>query len=85
MALKVQVNSNPVSRLAAQVNTQPSINTRLKKIDFSLVKLEELTNVDENGLQDGYTLIYDAGTQQWNTQELTDNNINIGNIDGGTY
>jgi hypothetical protein len=85
MALKVQVNSNPVSRLAAQVNTQPSINTRLKKIDFSLVKLEELTNVDENGLQDGYTLIYDAGTQQWTTQELTDNNINIGNIDGGTY
>ena len=85
MALKVQVNSNPVSRLAAQVNTQPSINTRLKKIDFSLVKLEELTNVDVNGLQDGYTLIYDAGTQQWTTQELTDNNINIGNIDGGTY
>jgi hypothetical protein len=87
MALKVQVNSNPVSRLAAQVNTQPNINTRLKKIDLSLVKLEELTNVDENvnGLQDGYTLIYDADTQQWITQALTAQNVTINNIDGGTY
>lgn len=73
--------------VTVKVNTPPAINTRLNKIDFSLVKLEELTNVDENvnGLEDGYSLIYDAGTQQWITQELTDNNINIGNIDGGTY
>jgi len=85
MPITVQVNTTSSASLVTKVNTPPAINTRLKKIDFSLVKLEELTNVDENGLQDGYTLIYDAGTQQWTTQELTDDNINIGNIDGGTY
>lgn len=84
MPVTVQIGTSATS-LVTKVNTPPAINTRLKKIDFSLVKLEELTNVDENvnGLQDGYTLIYDAGTEQWITQQLTGDSIN--NIDGGTY
>jgi hypothetical protein len=67
-----------------RINTQSTkINTRLQKIDFSLVNLEQLNNVDENvnGLEDGYTLIYDAPQQRWITTAIK----RIDNIDGGTY
>lgn len=69
--------------LNVKINAQPKINTRLREIDFSLVNLEELKNVDENvnGLEDGYTLVYDAAQQRWITRSVTE----ITNIDGGTY
>ncbi len=69
--------------LKVQINNAPKVNTRLKQIDFSLVKLEELTNVAEevNGLQDGYTLVYDAVQERWVTQAVE----GINNIDGGTF
>lgn len=70
MALKVQINQTPI------------INTNLKKVDFALVNLEELNNVDSSNLQDGYTLVYDSVTQTWVTQEIQGIS---GIIDGGSY
>ena len=68
--------------LKVQVGTPPKINTNVKKISLPLVNLEELKNVNNADLQDGYTLIWDEGTQQWVTKEIQGN---VGNIDGGTY
>ena len=44
--------------------------------------LQQLANVDivTNGLQDGYTIVYDEGTGKWVAQAST-----VGNLDGGTY
>jgi exonuclease VII large subunit len=82
MSLKVQVNTNRNIQTSVDTSTT-NINTRLKKIDFSLVKLEELLNVAEevNGLEDGYTLVYDAEEERWITQAVE----GINNIDGGTF
>ena len=46
------------------------------------VNLQQLENVDilTNGLEDGYTLIYDEDSGNWIAQLST-----VGNIDGGTY
>ena len=81
MALKVQVTTpvavsvkiTPAARIAATVN----------RFDMSLVKLEELLNVDETvyGLNDGVTVIYNLSTQQWETKVIA----GLGNIDGGAY
>jgi hypothetical protein len=82
MSLNIRVNTTPNVRTV--VDTQSTkVNTRLREIDFSLVNLEELKNVDENvnGLEDGYTLVYDADQQRWITRAVT----GITNIDGGTY
>lgn len=44
--------------------------------------LQQLANVDivTNGLEDGYTIVYDEGTGKWVAQAST-----VGNLDGGTY
>jgi hypothetical protein len=82
MAIRVQVGTP--SGVQASIHKDNPINTELKKVEVSLVNLEKLKNVDTatNGLENGYTLIYDSNTQTWVTQ--TFNNI-VGNIDGGTY
>jgi ribosome assembly protein YihI (activator of Der GTPase) len=82
MAIRVQVGTP--SGVQASIHKDNPINTELKKVEVSLVNLEKLKNVDTltNGLENGYTLIYNSNTQTWVTQ--TFNNI-VGNIDGGTY
>lgn len=71
--------------LRVQLNQTPSINAGLKKVDFELVKLEELTNVDETGLADGFSLVYDSLTQTWKTQ-LIESGLDVNaTIDGGAY
>ena len=82
MAIRVQVGTP--SGVQAAIHKDNPINTELKKVEVSLVNLEKLKNVDTatNGLENGYTLIYNSNTQTWVTQ--TFNNI-VSNIDGGTY
>lgn len=80
MAIRVQVGTP--NGVQAAVRKDNPISTELKKVEVSLVNLEKLKNVDTatNGLENGYTLIYDSNTQTW----VTKNSI-VGNIDGGTY
>jgi len=82
MALKVQTGLSTSTKV--KVGEQAPINTNLQKVEFSLVNLEKLKNVDPttNGLEDGYTLIYNANSETWVTQTFS---ASLGNIDGGTY
>ena len=70
--------------MALKVTTtaQPSINTTVRRVNVPSVNLEQLKNVDSAGLEDGYTLVYDAASETWVTQAAT---TNVGNIDGGTF
>jgi hypothetical protein len=49
------------------------------------VNLEELKNVNSDELENGYTLVYDANTNEWVTQSADELALNLQNIDGGTY
>lgn len=70
----------------------PSTNTRLtttvasgsKKVTSA--KIEQLANVDTttNGLEDGYTIVYDEDTGKWVSQQLSAA-VQLDNLDGGTY
>lgn len=66
-------------------STSPDINTSIRKVSVPLVNLEELKNVNSDDLNDGYTLVYDSTTNQWITQSTADLDLNLQNIDGGTY
>lgn len=79
MALKVTTSTN--SGVAARVAGAPAINTSVRKIQFNLVNLEELNNIDADGLEDGYTLVYDAAQEKWVAQAVEGINV----IDGGTF
>ena len=82
MALTVTVGARPA--LTTTVSAAPSINTTVKKVDIPLVDLEKLKNVDitTNGLDDGFTLVYDTVTEKWVAQSLEEG---VSVIDGGTY
>lgn len=61
--------------------SQPTAAVVIKK--GGDLKVENLTNVVSTDLQDGYTLVYDAASGNFVTQE-----VNIGaieNVDGGIY
>ena len=76
MAIKVSVpSSNP--RLVSTVATGS------KRVTSA--KVEQLANVDVGeGLEDGYTLVYDEASGKWIAQELS-TSIDLVSLDGGTY
>jgi hypothetical protein len=71
MAIKVTV---PISN---------SINTSIVS-KRTLNKVETLADVDVAGIQNGYTLIYNNTTKKWEAVDPA-SELNLGNIDGGTY
>lgn len=54
----------------------------VKRLDGSLT-VQGLSNVNSSNLQDGYTIVYDAETNTWITQEIVA--TAVANLDGGTY
>ena len=79
MSIKVSIpSSSSSSRVISTVTTGS------KKVTNA--KVEQLANIDTetNGLEDGYTLVYDEDTGKWVAQELS-SSITLETLDGGTY
>jgi hypothetical protein len=82
MTVKVTV---PLNRTVnTSVTQQSGINTNILSKNAS-AKLENLSNVvvDDETVQDGYTLVFNSATRKWEAAPAED--INLGIIDGGTY
>ena len=80
MSVKVTV---PLNRgINTSVGNQSSINTNILSKNAS-AKLENLSNVVVDELQDGYTLIFNSALGKWEAAPAEE--ISLGNIDGGTY
>lgn len=80
MSVKVTV---PLNRgINTSVGNQSSINTNILSKNAS-AKLENLSNVVVDELQDGYTLVFNSAIGKWEAAPAED--INLGTIDGGTY
>lgn len=80
MSVKVTV---PLNRgINTSVGNQSSINTNILSKNAS-AKLENLSNVVVDELQDGYTLIFNSALGKWEAAPAEE--INLGTIDGGTY
>ncbi len=84
MALTVRTTSNRAITTTVG-STASDITTSVRKVSLPLVNLEELKNVNSNDLENGYTLVYDANTNEWVTQSADELALNLQNIDGGTY
>lgn len=82
MAVKVTVPLN--NGINTRVTPQSGINTNILSKNAS-AKLENLSNVavDDETVQDGYTLVFNSATRKWEAAPADD--INLGIIDGGTF
>lgn len=80
MSVKVTV---PLNRgINTSVGNQSSINTNILSKNAS-AKLENLSNVVVDELQNGYTLVFNSAIGKWEAAPAEE--INLGTIDGGTY
>lgn len=69
--------------LTFRTNPTQRIQATVRKTNLSTAKLEQLGDVDVAGLEDGYTLVYDADLDKWVSQPITA--APATNIDGGTF
>jgi hypothetical protein len=69
--------------LKVTVGTSNAINTSIVSKRTS-TKIETLADVDLEGVQDGYTLIYNTVTNKWEAANPA-SEVVLDNIDGGTY
>jgi hypothetical protein len=69
--------------LKVTVGTSNTINTNIVSKRTS-TKIETLADVDLEGVQDGYTLIYNTATNKWEAANPA-SEVVLDNIDGGTY
>ena len=65
------------------VGTSNTINTSVVR-RRTATKIETLADVDVEGIQDGYTLIYNNVTKKWEAANPA-SEVVLDNIDGGTY
>jgi len=63
-------------------NLQP---ITLKSQARTINTLADIGNVDENVVEDGYTLVYNAATDKYEVKKLDITDINIDSLDGGIF
>jgi len=69
--------TTPASRVSTITTTQSRTQTA--------TSLSGLQGIDVTGVQDGYTLVYDSDTGNWEAAPASDVAANVQNLDGGTY
>jgi hypothetical protein len=88
MAVNVKVGSTSVRRVTTSA---PTSNVRLKSSvqnpsrTQTATSIDGLQGVDVDGVQNGYTLVYDAASGNWEAAPAADVAANVANIDGGTF
>ena len=70
-------STSPASRVSTIVTSQSVTQTS--------TKFEGLTGVDVTGVQNGYTLVYDSTSGNWEAAPAAEIQGSITNLDGGTF
>ena len=81
MAINVTVGTPTAIKVA--VGTSNTINTNIVS-KRTQTKVATLADVDVEGIQDGYTVIYNTATNKWEAVDPA-SDLNLGIIDGGTF
>ena len=87
LAVNVKVNLDANNRLKVvtpAVGGQSTVTT-LKSQFATVDAIGELKDVIEGTPQDGYTLVYDSATNKYVVQQLTNQDINLASVNGGTF
>jgi hypothetical protein len=69
-------------RIATASNTTP---LTLRSQARTISKLADISDVDEALLEDGSSLVYDAATDTYIVKKLTEGEVTINTLNGGTF
>ena len=87
LAINVKVNLDANNRLKVvtpAIGGQSTVTT-LKSQFATVDAIGEMKDVIEGTPQDGYTLVYDSATNKYVVQQLTNQDIDLASVDGGTF
>ena len=76
MGVKVTIGTS-TNRVVTSTTSQSKTQTS--------TTLDGLEGVDTSGVQNGYTLVYDSTSGNWQAKPASDVAANVSAIDGGTF
>lgn len=79
--VKVNLDNNNRLRVVDGPGTVTTLKSQLATVDA----LGEMKDVIEGTPQDGFTLVYDSALNKYVVQQLTNQDINLASVDGGTF
>tara|TARA_B100000085_G_scaffold281818_1_gene309106 strand:+ start:1713 stop:1970 length:258 start_codon:yes stop_codon:yes gene_type:complete len=85
MAVNVNATNNPITVSTSLGSTRVVTSTTTQSATVTSTSLEGLTGVDTTGKQNGYTLVYDGASGNWQAKPAADVAANVTAIDGGTF
>ena len=83
MAVNVSATQNPISVSVSTGSTRVVTSTTSGSAIATATTIENLQGVDTSAKQNGYTLVYDASSGNWEAQAPA--SVDITSIDGGTF
>ena len=83
MAVNVSATQNPISVSVSTGSTRVVTSTTSGSAIATATTIENLQGVDTSAKQNGYTLVYDSSTGNWEATAPTTQDIT--SIDGGTF
>ena len=85
MATTVNASNTPIKVSTSIGSTRVVSSTTTQSQVATATELGYLTGIDVSGKQNGYTLVYDSSSGNWQAKPASDVASSVTAIDGGTF
>ena len=85
MATTVNASNTPIKVSTSIGSTRVVSSTTTQSQVATATELGDLTGIDVSGKQNGYTLVYDSSSCNWQAKPASDVASSVTAIDGGTF
>ena len=85
MATTVNASNTPIKVSTSIGSTRVVSSTTTQSQVATATELGDLTGIDVSGKQNGYTLVYDSSSGNWQAKPASDVASSVTAIDGGTF
>lgn len=85
MAISVNASNNPITVSTSLGSVRVVSSTTTQSAIATATTIDNLSGIDVSGKQNGYTLVYDSTSGNWQAKPASDVAANIEAIDGGTF
>ena len=85
MAVNVNATNNPISVSTSLGSTRVVTSTTTQSQVATATTIDNLTGIDTSSKQNGYTLVYDGNSGNWQAKPASSVAASVTSIDGGTF
>ena len=85
MCIRDSASNTPIKVSTSIGSTRVVSSTTTQSQVATATELGDLTGIDVSGKQNGYTLVYDSSSGNWQAKPASDVASSVTAIDGGTF